>query len=59
MNTLAVSKRAAVLVCAALLGSSAMLMAQAGSLDPTFGVGGIVTTPNTGMAVAVAIQTDG
>jgi uncharacterized delta-60 repeat protein len=58
MNTLLISKRAAVLVCAALLSSSA-LMAQAGSLDPTFGVGGIVTTPNTGTAVATAIQSDG
>jgi uncharacterized delta-60 repeat protein len=59
MNTLAVSKRGAVLVCAALLVSSALSMAQAGSLDPTFGTGGIVTTPNTGTAVAMAIQSDG
>lgn len=34
------------------------LMAQAGSLDPTFGNGGIVTTANTG-ANAAALQGDG
>jgi uncharacterized delta-60 repeat protein len=59
MKNLAVSERVAVLVCAALLASPALSMAQAGSLDPTFGTGGIVTTPNTGTVVATAIQSDG
>jgi uncharacterized delta-60 repeat protein len=59
MRTVEVSKRLPMVVCTLLLSSSAMLMAQAGSLDPTFGIGGIVTTPNTCTAVATAIQTDG
>jgi len=59
------SKRVVLLVCAALL-SSALAMAQAGSLDPTFGSGGIVTTPGAqcgGGAPAIncvlAIQSNG
>jgi uncharacterized delta-60 repeat protein len=59
MDNVTVSKRVALLVCAALLSSSTLMMAQAGSLDPTFGIGGIVTTPGTCTAVATAIQTDG
>ena len=48
------------LVVAALLGSSSNLaMAQAGSLDATFGNGGIVTTPNTSDGRGIAIQSDG
>jgi len=65
MNIIGLSKHAVVLALTALLSSSTLLMAQAGSLDPTFGTGGIVTTPNTttgcGAVVncAVAIQSDG
>jgi uncharacterized delta-60 repeat protein len=66
MNTLTVSKRALLLTGAAILGSSILLMAQAGALDPTFGAGGIVTTsfgsqgtPETTLAAATAIQSDG
>jgi uncharacterized delta-60 repeat protein len=62
MSTVQVIKRVALLAGAALLSSSTLLMAQAGSLDPTFGTGGIVTTPNTttGCApCALALQTDG
>ena len=47
------------LLAGALLCSSTLLMAQAGSLDPTFGNGGIVTTENTNHAVATAVQSDG
>ena len=59
MKKVAVSHRLSVLVGVMLVGSSTLLMAQAGSLDPTFGTGGIVTTPNTGAPVAIAIQSDG
>ncbi len=65
MKNSAISKRVASLLGAALLMSATLLMAQAGSLDPTFGNGGIVTTPNTttgcGTVVncVVAIQGDG
>ena len=59
MNSFALSNRVALLICAALLSSSALLMAQAGSLDPTFGKNGIVITPNTDAAAAMAIQSDG
>ncbi len=61
MNTIEIWKRVALLVCAALLGSN-LLMAQAGSLDPTFGTGGIVTTPNSNTGCSpcfLAIQSDG
>lgn len=46
MNTIKTSK-SFLLAGAALLISSTLAMAQAGSLDPTFGNGGIVTTPGT------------
>jgi uncharacterized delta-60 repeat protein len=65
MKNIFPSRRMVALVWTALLGSSTWLMAQAGSLDPTFGTGGIVTTPNTttgcGAVVncAVALQGDG
>jgi len=53
----------AALACAALVASPALVMAQAGRLDPTFGTGGKVFTKNAtnfGQAVnAVALQTDG
>lgn len=42
-----------------LLCASLSLWAQSGSLDPTFGDNGLVTTPGTIGAVALAIQTDG
>lgn len=49
----------AMLAVAALLTSSTLAMAQAGSLDASFGNGGIVTTPNTSDGRAMAIQSDG
>jgi len=48
----------ALLVSIAILASPNLLMGQAGTLDPTFGTGGIVTTANTG-AEAAALQSDG
>jgi uncharacterized delta-60 repeat protein len=51
------------LMAATLFCSSTLLMAQAGSLDPTFGTGGTVITPfsgeNNAIANAAAIQSDG
>jgi uncharacterized delta-60 repeat protein len=35
-----------------------LLLAQAGSLDPTFGTGGIVITPDMGSATVMALQSD-
>jgi uncharacterized delta-60 repeat protein len=58
MNSVAFSKRLALLVCAAVFALPNLLMAQAGTLDPTFGINGIVTTANTG-ANAAALQSDG
>lgn len=62
MKNIDISKRVAVLVGTLLL-APALLMAQAGSLDPTFGTGGIVTTSFGGMkttlATAAVIQSDG
>ena len=70
MNGVTFSKRLAAIgfvasVWIGLLSSSTVSMAQAGSLDPTFGTGGIVTTPNTttgcgqNVNCSVAIQSDG
>jgi len=59
MNSTATLRRAATLVGFALLISAVPMMAQAGSLDPTFGNNGIVITPNTGTAAAMALQSDG
>jgi uncharacterized delta-60 repeat protein len=65
VNIVEFSKRLALLVCAALLSSSNLAIAQAGSLDPSFGDNGIVTTPHTatgcGQVVncSIAIQSDG
>lgn len=65
MNIVALCRRVALLVGTSILSSSTLLMAQAGSLDPTFGSNGIVTTPNTttgcGQVVncTIAIQSDG
>jgi uncharacterized delta-60 repeat protein len=51
------------LVCAVMISSSTLVLAQAGQLDSTFGVGGIFTTSYTQsdatMDIAVAIQSDG
>src|SRR5580704_656914 len=70
MNRIALSKRLAAMgfvasVWIGMLNSPTLMMAQAGSLDPTFGKGGIVTTPNTTTGCgqvtncSVAIQNDG
>ena len=61
MNPLKIVKAVsmALLVAAALLSSSTSARAQAGSLDATFGIGGIVTTPNTSDPRTMAIQSDG
>jgi uncharacterized delta-60 repeat protein len=62
MNGSAISSRVALLVCAAFLSSSTLLMAQAGSLDNTFGTGGIATTPGVSVGCnpcGLAIQSDG
>jgi uncharacterized delta-60 repeat protein len=59
------SRVIAALACTLFLSSSTMVQAQAGSLDPTFGSGGIVTTPNTttacggNVSCTLAIQSDG
>src|SRR5207237_8559908 len=58
MHNVSFSKRLALLICAAVLALPTLLMAQAGSLDPTFGTNGIVTTVNTS-ANAAALQSDG
>jgi uncharacterized delta-60 repeat protein len=51
------------LLCLGIAGSSKTAMAQAGSLDPTFGNNGIFTTNFTqvdaSIAIAVALQSDG
>jgi len=65
MNSVAFSKAVAVFALTTTLASSPLLMAQAGTLDPTFGTGGIVTTPNTTTfceqitSCSIAIQSDG
>jgi uncharacterized delta-60 repeat protein len=63
MDGVSIANRVAIFLGAALLSSSALLMAQAGSLDPTFGTGGIVVTTfggvNNTFASAAAIQSDG
>jgi len=58
MNCVAFLKRLSLLVCAAAFALPTLLMAGAGSLDPTFGTNGIVSTANTG-ANAAALQNDG
>jgi uncharacterized delta-60 repeat protein len=52
------SKRLALLVSVASLALPTMLMGQAGTLDPSFGINGIATTPNT-TANAAGLQRDG
>jgi uncharacterized delta-60 repeat protein len=51
-------KRVGLLIFLSVLALPTLLMAQAGTLDPTFGNGGIVTTANTS-ANAGALQSDG
>jgi len=54
--------RAALLLCVAFIGSSILVMAQAGQLDKSFGNGGLFTTnvgPFEAAADAVALQSDG
>ena len=58
MSLAARSKRVRLLVSCVLLAMPSLLMAQAGSLDPTFGSNGIATTPGTSLAAA-ALQSDG
>jgi uncharacterized delta-60 repeat protein len=56
-------RQLALLVVVAIIASSTLAMAQAGSLDATFGTGGIFTTShtqyNTTINSAAAIQSDG
>ena len=58
MSSVAFSKLLALLISLAVFALPTLLMAQAGSLDPTFGINGIVTTANTS-ANAAALQSDG
>ncbi len=58
MSLAARSKCVRLLVSCTLLAVPSLLMAQAGSLDPTFGSGGIATTPGTTLSAA-ALQSDG
>jgi uncharacterized delta-60 repeat protein len=58
MSLAARSKPVRLWVSYALLALPSLLMAQAGSLDPTFGSSGIVTTPGTSFAAA-ALERDG
>ena len=39
--------------------ASIYAIAQAGSLDPTFGTGGIATTPNTTTSCGAVVNNDG
>src|SRR5947208_11826064 len=58
MSSVAFLRLLALLISLAILALPTLLMAQAGTLDPTFGNNGIVTTANTG-ANAAALQSDG
>ena len=61
--SLSTSRRLAFLAAVVVIASSTFALAQAGSLDSTFGTGGIFTTnytsPDATMDIAVAIQSDG
>jgi uncharacterized delta-60 repeat protein len=65
MQNVITSTRIAALALVVFLCSSTWMLAQAGSLDPTFGTGGIVTTPTLGAgcptnaSCSIAIQSDG
>jgi uncharacterized delta-60 repeat protein len=58
INSIAPPKPLPLLISLAVFVLPTLLMAQAGTLDPTFGTNGIVTTANTG-ANAAALQSDG
>src|SRR5262249_10206885 len=58
MNNVVFSKVFALLLIAGVFTLPELGMGQAGSLDPTFGTNGIVTTANTA-ANAAALQSDG
>ena len=58
LDSIASAKLLVLLISLAVLALPTLLMAQAGTLDPTFGINGIVTTANTG-ANAAALQSDG
>src|SRR5947208_15748000 len=58
MSSVAFLRLLVVLISLAVLALPTLLMAQAGTLDPTFGINGIVTTANTG-ANAAALESDG
>jgi uncharacterized delta-60 repeat protein len=58
MNLAGRSKLIGLLVRCAFLAVPTLLMAQAGSLDPTFGINGIATSPGT-TAAAAALQSEG
>ena len=51
--------RGALLACAALIVSSSPAMAQAGKLDPTFGVGGVFTNGVGILGSVAAVQSNG
>jgi len=57
MSSVAFLRLLALLIALPVLALPGVLMAQAGSLDPTFGNNGIVTTANTG-ANAAALQSN-
>ena len=58
LDSIASPKLLVLLISLAVLALPTLLMAQAGTLDLTFGINGIVTTANTG-ANAAALQSDG
>jgi hypothetical protein len=57
--TLGTVVRGALLACAALILSSSPAMAQAGKLDPAFGVGGVFTNSVGVLGTVAAVQSDG
>jgi len=60
MQLTTISQRLSIFTFAILLCTASHAAAQAGSLDPTFGIGGIFTSPTIrGSGSAVAIQSNG
>ena len=57
--TLGTVVRGALLACAALILSASPAMAQAGKLDPTFGVGGVFTNSVGVLGTVAAVQSNG
>src|SRR5580704_15765554 len=51
--------RRVLLACAALIVSSSLAMAQAGKLDPAFGVGGVFTNRAGILGAVAAVQSNG